>query len=108
MFTLTTDDKLDNPSITLFHDNEEYTLQGVSSFKVNYSTKGRGKGKGTKVILSIMSPIIRNGVSDCRVETYELPKDLERVIELSKFWEDVPHSVSRDTSKSSKTSINIK
>jgi len=77
------------------------TITGFNSFNIKYSVKGRGTG--TKIILSYKAPIIKGGVTDFKISTFELPDQLDKVLALSEFWslhaEEVPEENSSKLSK---------
>jgi len=74
-----------NSIITAHVPSGDIILKGLSKISVSYSTRGRIKG--TRFNVTVLTPILKDGVTDMRPENYELPVDLDKVLALSTFWD---------------------
>ena len=104
-FTLTTDDNFENPTITVFHNDEEKILSGIQSFQIKHSTKGRGKG--TSIVVSILTPVLNKSTHQlkCTVQKHEIPKDLDKILRIAEYWENIAEV---DTESETETTLSTK
>jgi hypothetical protein len=95
-FTIKTDT---NNNAILFANtaNGQVQIKGSSKITMTYAIKGRAAG--TKINVTMLTPIVKGGISDMRSETYELPRDLDKVLALSEFWDQHAVVEAADTPK---------
>jgi hypothetical protein len=112
MLTINTDTEFAVPTVNLDGDD----LHGITSFEVKYSTKGKAKGLRFKV--TIPTPQIVDGTpkfvstaytvttpqnDETEEVTQERADTLDKIRELSEFWEKNP----TNTSSSKKKQITV-
>lgn len=104
-FTIVTDNE-GNANLIANTKDGDVQVKGASKITLTYSNKGRAKG--TKIGVTMLTPIVKSGISAMRSETFELPKELDKVLKLSEFWDNHAIQVTEEEESARKASKKAK
>lgn len=97
------------PSVTYHDGKKETSLPEFDSINLKWANGGRGKGLSSEV--KLRTPVLRKGRLEMANKTFEIPRQLEEVIQLAQFTKNLPvdtEETKEEVSKETKTKGKVK